>query len=113
MEDQSYVGEKENNTLIVEVYPGEGVWDHYLDNGEDFEYREGKFHQYRFSVSGDEVKMDIVHAGYEKPYKEILLKYPDGTDNSGPRSLRERQRKGYRSRKSPLDFQSESPCLHP
>jgi len=79
MADQSYVGEKENDTLIVEVYPGEGMWDHYLDNGENFDYREGKFHQYRFSVSGDEVKMDIVHAGYEKQYKKILAKYPDGS----------------------------------
>jgi hypothetical protein len=38
-------GAKENDTLILEVYPGEGVWDHYLDNGEDFDYREGKYHQ--------------------------------------------------------------------
>ncbi len=74
MEDQSYVGQKENDTLILEVYPGEGVWDHYLDNGENFDYRQGKYHQYRFTVSGDEVKTEVVHDGYEKPYQKIIVK---------------------------------------
>lgn len=79
MEDQSYVGQKENDTLILDVYPGEGVWDHYLDNGENFDYQEGKYHQYRFTVNGDEVKADVVHAGYEKPYQKILVKHIDGS----------------------------------
>ncbi len=78
MEEQAYVGEKENDILILEVYPGEGVWDHYLDNGENFDYRQGKYHQYRFAVNSDEVKMEVVHAGYEKPYKKIYVKKLDG-----------------------------------
>ena len=79
METQSYVGEKENDTLILEVYPGEAVYDHYLDNGEDFDYREGKYHQYRFAVDGNGiVTMALIHAGYEKPYKKILVKGIDG-----------------------------------
>lgn len=78
MEEQSYVGQKENDTLILEVYPGEGVWDHYLDNGSDFDYQEGKYHQYRFTVNGDQVRTEIVHGGYEKPYQKILVKGIDG-----------------------------------
>ena len=75
MEPQSYVGEKPLDTLILEVYPGEGSCDHYLDNGTDFAYRDGKYHQYRFTVREDgTVAGEIVHAGYEKPYERILVR---------------------------------------
>lgn len=72
MEEQSYVGEKSLDTLLLDVYPGVGSYDHYLDNGEDFAYQEGKYHQYHITVdeSGN-VNWEIVHAGYDKPYKEI------------------------------------------
>ena len=72
MEEQSYVGEKPLDTLILDVYPGDGSYDHYLDNGEDFAYRDGKYHQYHFMVDeSGKVDCEIVHAGYDKPYKEI------------------------------------------
>ncbi len=71
-EDMSYVGEKEESTLTLEVFPGEGQYDHYLDNGEDFAYREGKYHQYRFCVNRDgTVSGRILHAGYHRPYQRI------------------------------------------
>lgn len=73
-EEVSYIGEKEIDTLMLEVYPGEGSYDHYLDNGEDFAYREGKYHHYRFTVDASgQVKQELVHEGYEKPYKEIKI----------------------------------------
>ena len=75
MEPQSYVGEKPQDTLMLDVYPGEGIWDHYLDNGEDFAYREGSYHQYQFMVKEDgTISGKIVHAGYEKPYRKILVR---------------------------------------
>lgn len=77
MEPQSYVGEKPSDVLRLEVYPGEGCWDHYLDNGEDFAYREGKYHLYRFTVSADgAVSGQVVHAGYDRPYRKILVRRP-------------------------------------
>ena len=73
MEEVSYVGEKEPETLVLEVFPGEGQCDHYLDNGEDFAYREGKYHLYRFTVDdAGNVQCKLLHAGYEKPYKKIF-----------------------------------------
>ncbi len=75
MEPMSYVGEKPLDTLILDVYPGEGSCEHYLDNGEDFDYLEGKYHQYHFSVNGEgDVTGKIVHAGYDKPYRKILVR---------------------------------------
>lgn len=73
MEPQAFVGEKTSDTLLLEYYPGEGSYDHYLDNGEDFAYREGRYHQYRFAVREDgTVSGAVVHSGYDKPYKKIL-----------------------------------------
>lgn len=75
MEPQAYVDEKPSEELLLEVYPGEGSCDHYLDNGEDFAYREGRYHQYRFAVTREgKVTGEIVHAGYERPYKRILVR---------------------------------------
>lgn len=71
---QSYVGQHEPDTLLLDVYPGQGVWDHYLDDGESFAYREGKYHQYRFTVRADGgVDTEIVHGGYDRPYREIRV----------------------------------------
>ena len=81
MEPRSYVEEKPLDTLILGVYPGEGSYDHYLDNGEDFAYREGGYHQYRFAVKEDgTVSGEIVHAGYGKPYEKILVRKPGGEE---------------------------------
>lgn len=73
MEPMSYVGEKPLDTLILDVYPGVGSCWHYLDNGEDFAYREGAYHQYHFEVNEKgEVTGELVHAGYDKPYTKIV-----------------------------------------
>lgn len=75
MEPMSYVGEKPLDTLILDVYPGSGVIDHYLDNGEDFAYREGAYHKYHFTVDeAGKVQGTIAHAGYDKPYQKILVR---------------------------------------
>lgn len=75
MEPQAFVGEKPSDTLLLDFYPGEGSCDHYLDNGEDFAYREGKYHQYRFAVREDgTVSGQVILAGYDKPYKRILAR---------------------------------------
>ena len=73
MEPMAYVGEKESETLVLEVFPGKGQYEHYLDNGEDFAYREGCYNQYRFTVDdAGTVKGCVIHDGYDKAYKEIL-----------------------------------------
>ena len=70
----AYVGEVEQDVLLLDVYPGQGTWDHWLDDGESFGYREGSYHQYRFTVRADGgVDTEIVHAGYDRPYREIRI----------------------------------------
>jgi len=74
MEPKSYIDQKPDTVLTLDVYPGEGEYDHYLDNGEDFAYREGKLNHYHFCVDRDgEVKGYLLHAGYENAYEEIRV----------------------------------------
>ncbi len=74
-EEQSYVGQKPDDVLYLDVFPGEGQCEHYLDNGEDFAYEQGAYHLYRFTVHEDgQIDTDILHEGYDKPYKDILVR---------------------------------------
>lgn len=75
---QSYVGQKTEDTLILDVWPGEGRWEHYLDNGQDYAYRDGVYNHYRFTQdAGGVVRGELVHEGYGKPYKHIYVKRGD------------------------------------
>lgn len=76
--DQSYVGEKETDTLILDVYPSKSndtvYYDHYQDNGMDFAYRDGGYNQYRIAAESDgTVKISRKHHGYEKTYKKAVV----------------------------------------
>lgn len=81
MEDCQFVPEETSETLQLEVYPGSGSWTHYLDNGTDFAYREGKCNQYAFTQSEDgKVDVRCVSGAYERPYKEVVLRRMDGSE---------------------------------
>lgn len=73
--EQMYVGEIENPELILDVYPGEGSYRHYNDNGEDFAYRDGAYNEYLFETDGNKnLKITRVHEGY-KDYPDIVINY--------------------------------------
>ena len=64
---QMYVGEIADKDLVLtlEVYPGEGSYVHYYDNGEDFAYREGEYNEYLFENKGNgNVDVKVLHKGY-------------------------------------------------
>ena len=74
MEPMSYVGEKEEDTLLLDVFPGKGEWDHYTDNGEDFAYREGEYNRYHLVVDEEGlVQCRLDYHGYEKVYRKIRI----------------------------------------
>lgn len=74
MEPMSYVGEKEEDTLLLDVYPGTGEWEHYQDNGEDFAYQDGQYNQYHITVNQDGgVQCRLTHRGYGKIYRRVLV----------------------------------------
>ncbi|MCM1144294.1 MAG: glycoside hydrolase family 31 protein [Blautia sp.] len=72
---QQYVGEIENPPLILEIYPGAGSYTHYRDNGEDFAYQDGAYHEYLFRTDGNgHLETVKVHEGYED-YPEIVTHF--------------------------------------
>jgi len=79
-EIQNYIGEKKMNKLILDVYPGDGVYYHYKDDGETFEYKNGKYNFYKFTMKLNdflEINIEKEHYGYEdyKEFEFIFNKY--------------------------------------
>ena len=72
---EAYIGTKEQKKLILEVYAGDGEYEHYQDDGLDFAYEQGAYNLYRFSHTGNgELEEKLLHEGYPK-YEEIDIKY--------------------------------------
>ena len=70
---QSYVGEKVMDTLILDVYPGQGSYDHFEDNGSDFDYRKGAYNQYHIEIKEDTLTVKKVQKGYDSTYKTLCV----------------------------------------
>lgn len=69
---QNFVGEKDTDSvLMLEIYPGEGSWEHFQDDGESFDYRDGKYNQYHCELKGKALTVTCVHAGYGRKYEKV------------------------------------------
>lgn len=74
---QNYIGEKEIETLVLDIYPGVGKYTHYQDDGESFNYTDGAYNLYEFSMEEKEkllIDIKILHNQYEKQYKKFELR---------------------------------------
>ena len=77
---QNYIGEVEVKELILDLYaPARGTtasYVHYQDDGESFEYRNGKYNLYDFTLENkNELTITISNKleGYEKKYQSLKL----------------------------------------
>ena len=71
---RNHIDDRKDDELILEVYPGEGSYLHYQDNGMDFAYEQGEYNLYRITNPGTgEVKIDMEHQGYRK-YGKIIFR---------------------------------------
>lgn len=81
--DMNYIGEKEVDTLILDVYlDGEsGIksdikYEHYQDDETSFEYRNGKYNLYNISIKANEslnINIDLDNDGYNKKYNSYEI----------------------------------------
>lgn len=74
--DINYVGEKDIDELTLDIYPGSSEYSHYQDDGESFDYKEGKYNIYNFSMKQDnllDISLYNQHQGYEKAYNAFKL----------------------------------------
>lgn len=66
-----YTGQKPYDTLKLLVYPGEGRYVHYQDNGTDFAYRSGEYNLYEFIHKKDgSIQKEMLQQGYPS-YRDV------------------------------------------
>ncbi|WP_163192943.1 glycoside hydrolase family 31 protein [Clostridium thermarum] len=77
---QNYVGEIDVKELTLDIYPpvkGESSsYLHYQDDGESFEYRDGKYNLYEFVLkknNGLEISISTKNLGYNNKYESFKL----------------------------------------
>jgi len=75
---QQYVGEKNIDTLILDVYPGNGEYTHYEDDKESYNYRNGEFnlYEYKLNCTNDKLELNInkSNSGYNSNYENYLVR---------------------------------------
>lgn len=76
--EQAYIGEKEIDELTLYVYPGEGIYYHYQDDGESFAYQDGSYNKYCFTIAADGTfTAECVKEGYPSKYRGIWVVYKE------------------------------------
>ncbi|MGB4660564.1 MAG: TIM-barrel domain-containing protein, partial [Mobilitalea sp.] len=69
-----YVGEKEIEELTLDIYPGVCEYHHFQDNGEDYDYQQGIYNEYCFTLNEKrELTIELSHQGYEKVYQSFRI----------------------------------------
>jgi alpha-glucosidase len=74
--DQRYVGEKVIDELTLDIYEGNGDYEHYEDDGESYNYKDGKYNLYRIIQRVKEdisIKFKKIHIGYDSSYKYLKI----------------------------------------
>ena len=75
--EQNYVGEIGVKELTLDIYPGEGKYVHYMDDGESFNYRNGEYTLYEFSMkinAETTINIEKTHEGF-KVYEAFKIVY--------------------------------------
>lgn len=61
--------------LILDVYPGDGEYTHYVDDKETFSYQQGEYSLYFFKKVNEELTIELIKDDYKKLYKEFEIHY--------------------------------------
>lgn len=75
----NYVGEKEVDTLILDVYldkDNDFEYIHYQDDGESFEYKDGKYNLYKISIENNDeinINIDLINDKYDSKYNKFIF----------------------------------------
>lgn len=77
-ENQKYLDSGKIKELKLDIYPGDGEYIHYQDDGETYSYKAGEYNLYKFNQKeySDriEVGLDLLRDKYENIYQKIILK---------------------------------------
>jgi alpha-glucosidase len=67
----------ESDELVLHLFPGNGSFVHYQDNGVDFAYEKGEYNLYLLTNTNGILTYKMLHEGYKK-YKSIRVVSPLG-----------------------------------
>ena len=73
-----FVGERPVEELTLAVYPGNGNYLHYLDDGTSYGYREGKYNAYLFAQNNGRMQIKQAVRGAENAYRGFNVKIMKG-----------------------------------
>ncbi len=87
-DSMNYLFERENLTLYADFYGQKAIGRVYEDDGESFEYNEGKYNLYEISVESNHdgyfVNFKVLRRGYVGRYKKVVLSFEGWTDINLP-----------------------------
>lgn len=70
---QNYIGELEIKELTLVITGDEASYNHYQDNGEDYNYQDGEYNEYLFTYKDQAFKVTLLHNGYAAVYQSYRL----------------------------------------
>lgn len=63
-----------DQTITFKLFGQKGQYQHYQDNGEDFQYLQGAYNEYLVKVNDDhEITVTLNHHGYTPVYQTIKV----------------------------------------
>ena len=60
--------------IKLEIFPGNGTFTHYTDDGETMGYQSGKLHALKITVKGHDVEQTVTMDGYAAP-SELMVEF--------------------------------------
>lgn len=71
----NYVGEKAVDTITLDVFPGNGSFTLYEDDGESLNYQQGNFSTTTISVSGSKITIGKPEGTFKPTARNYLIKF--------------------------------------
>lgn len=74
-----HISEEPDKAMTFKLFGNEGTYEHYQDDGLDFNYQNGEFNRYEVTVKDGEVAVNLLHHGFEPAYQTITVDLPDNS----------------------------------
>ena len=75
----SHISDDPDKTMTFRLFGDHGEYEHYQDNGIDFNYQKGEYNLYDVKVNSDEASVKLLKHGYQHQYKNVII---ETTDNN-------------------------------
>lgn len=74
-----HISDQPLSSLTFRLYGDHGRYQHYQDDGVDFNYQDGEYNLYDVAVEHGQVRVTLSHHGYAPVYQEITVALADRT----------------------------------